>query len=116
MLYPIMPAKPSRYRPFPKRPSPSQADRPTASQRGYGSRWQTARETYLDSHPLCKRCGDAGIVEEATVVDHIIPHKGNQALFWDVEGNWQPLCARCHGIKSATQDGGFGRTPQRLPT
>ena len=31
----------------------------------------------------------------ATVVDHIIPHKGDSDLFWD-ESNWQSLCKRCH--------------------
>ena len=31
----------------------------------------------------------------ATVVDHIVPHKGDMALFWD-KSNWQGLCAHCH--------------------
>lgn len=42
------------------------------------------------------------------MVDHIIPHKGDQSLFWD-QMNWESLCARCHGLKTATEDGGFGR-------
>jgi shikimate kinase len=33
--------------------------------------------------------------EVATVVDHIKPHRGDQALFWD-KNNWQPLCTHCH--------------------
>lgn len=44
----------------------------------------------------------------ATVVDHITPHKGDKALFWQ-RANWQPLCKRCHDIKTAIEDGGFGR-------
>lgn len=32
---------------------------------------------------------------EATVVDHITPHRGDKALFWD-SANWQSLCAECH--------------------
>jgi 5-methylcytosine-specific restriction protein A len=42
------------------------------------------------------------------VVDHIVPHKGEKVAFWN-RANWQPLCKRCHDIKTATEDGGFGR-------
>jgi len=76
--------------------------RATSTQRGYGSRWQKARATFLGQHPECARCG-----ADATVVDHIIPHKGDQQLFWDTS-NWQPLCKRCHDAKTASEDGGFG--------
>ncbi|WP_349253802.1 HNH endonuclease signature motif containing protein [Bradyrhizobium sp. CB2312] len=31
----------------------------------------------------------------AVVVDHIKPHRGDRALFWD-KGNWQPLCTHHH--------------------
>ncbi|WP_317617964.1 HNH endonuclease [Rhodobacter capsulatus] len=31
----------------------------------------------------------------ASVVDHITPHRGNKALFWD-RYNWQALCKPCH--------------------
>jgi 5-methylcytosine-specific restriction endonuclease McrA len=40
-------------------------------------------------------CEDAGRIVQASVVDHIKPHKGNQALFWN-PANWQSLCKRCH--------------------
>lgn len=43
----------------------------------------------------------------ASVVDHVIPHRGDKALFWDSD-NWQPLCKPCHDRKTAAQDGGFG--------
>lgn len=66
--------------------------RPSATERGYDSRWRKARLEFLAVRPWCftKGCGAA-----ATVVDHIIPHRGDQKLFWD-RSNWQPLCARCH--------------------
>lgn len=64
--------------------------RPTASQRGYDSKWRKARETFLATFPFCVRCG-----AKATVVDHSTPHKGNQQLFWDMS-NWAPSCAHCH--------------------
>jgi len=34
-----------------------------------------------------------------TQTDHIIPHRGDQALFWD-ETNWQRLCLPCHSRKT----------------
>ncbi|GLQ31653.1 HNH endonuclease [Litoribrevibacter albus] len=82
--------------------------RGTAAQRGYGSRWQKARLGFLRNNPLCLHCHAEGLTISATVVDHIIPHKGDMALFWD-RANWQPLCKRHHDIKTATEDGGFGR-------
>jgi len=83
--------------------------RPSANERGYGAAWQRARADFLKSHPLCSRCQANGRIVSATVVDHIIPHKGDDRLFWDSENNWQPLCQRCHNEKTATEDGGFGR-------
>jgi len=69
--------------------------RPSAVKRGYNSRWQKARATYLRSHPFCTECEKQGRTVPATVVDHIEPHRGDQELFWDKD-NWQPLCKRCH--------------------
>ena len=69
--------------------------RKTAAQRGYGSKWQKYRAGYLRSHPLCSMHMKRGLVVEATVVDHIKPHKGDQALFWD-PANHQALCKACH--------------------
>jgi 5-methylcytosine-specific restriction endonuclease McrA len=40
-------------------------------------------------------CSKEGIPRAATVVDHIIPHKGDQKLFWN-QDNWQPLCKTHH--------------------
>ncbi|MNY21286.1 HNH endonuclease [compost metagenome] len=81
--------------------------RGTATERGYNSQWRKARKGFLLKHPLCKHCRDRDRLTEATVVDHIIPHKGDKELFWDRQ-NWQPLCKKCHDIKTATEDGGFG--------
>ena len=70
-------------------------DRANANQRGYGGRWQKARATFLRQHPLCEMHQARGQVVAATVVDHKVPHRGDQALFWDTS-NWQALCKRCH--------------------
>lgn len=75
----------------------------TAAQRGYGYRWQKARATFLKSHPLCIRCQAEGRIEPATVVDHRIPHRGDQALFWD-QTNWDPLCAHHHSADKQREE------------
>lgn len=75
----------------------------SAAKRGYGSRWQRASKRYLQSHPLCAKCAKDGRYTKATVVDHIVPHRGDPALFWD-ESNWQPLCKPCHDHKTLTED------------
>lgn len=82
-------------------------DRGSPTARGYNSKWRKARTTYLRHHPLCAECDCHGRVVPATVVDHVIPHKGNQQLFWDTS-NWQSLCKSCHDAKTAREDGGFG--------
>lgn len=83
--------------------------RGNSSQRGYGYKWQVARKRHLVEHPLCVECESNGIVKAADVVDHIIPHKGDQQLFWD-ESNWQSLCSTCHNRKTATQDSNFAHS------
>ena len=100
---------PKRARTLKSRSMPRGEQRRTAAQRGYGHRWQVARLEFLRAHPLCVLCEAAGLLTAATVVDHITPHKGNYDLFWD-QRNWQPLCRTCHNRKTATEDGGFGRT------
>ncbi len=70
-----------------------------ADARGYDARWRAARKRYLSRHPLCVECLKENKLTPATVVDHIIPHRGDQKLFWD-ENNWQPLCRDCHDRKT----------------
>ena len=71
--------------------------------RGYNSKWRRESKKFLEIHPLCVRCLEKGIATPATVVDHIIPHRGDQELFWD-RSNWQPLCKKCHDRKTMTED------------
>lgn len=85
-----------------------EAQRENAAARGYGHKWREAREGYLRAHPLCASCSTDAVPVMATVVDHIIPHKGDRALFWQ-RSNWQGLCKPCHDRKTAREDGGFGR-------
>ena len=102
-----MPSKPPVHRPPGVRSGAEvkaalDRQRPSASRRGYGSRWRRARLAFLARHPLCASCQGQGRVVPATVVDHVVPHRGDQALFWD-EANWAPACKRCHDAKTALQ-------------
>lgn len=73
-----------------KRRAETDKCRPNANDRGYDSKWSKARRAFLDKHPDCVMCG-----KPAVVVDHIKPHKGDRALFWNSR-NWQPLCTHHH--------------------
>ena len=80
-----------------------QPDRPSAAKRGYNSKWRRLSKVYLRKHPMCVRCLQQGRYVPATVVDHIIPHRGTPALMWD-ESNWQALCKPCHDKKTGNED------------
>jgi 5-methylcytosine-specific restriction endonuclease McrA len=72
--------------------------RPSATDRGYDSRWQKARAAFLQKHPDCIMCG-----KPAVVVDHIEPHRGDKAKFWNSR-NWQPLCTHHHSSTKQSQE------------
>jgi 5-methylcytosine-specific restriction endonuclease McrA len=61
----------------------------------YGRRWQRERLAFLALHPLCVMCSTDTHPVNATVVDHITPHNGDEVMFFD-QRNWQPLCKACH--------------------
>src|SRR5262245_11080044 len=63
------------------------------------ARWRRLRRQVLDDEPLCRHCRHEGRVEPATEVDHIIPHRGDEVLFWDAR-NLQPLCGAHHRAKT----------------
>jgi len=91
---------PMRAKPMPgKRLKPR--PRKSARKRGYTHRWDQFAKRYLSEHPLCAECKRQGKIRPATCVDHIVPHRGNPALFWAVESNVQALCASCHAEKTA---------------
>jgi 5-methylcytosine-specific restriction protein A len=80
-------------------------DKMTTAERGYGAKWQRARDNYLRLHPLCVMCEAEGRVKVATVVDHRTPHRGDQVLFWD-ESQWQSLCATHHSSDKQRSENG----------
>lgn len=69
----------------------------------YGAKkWRDASRAWLARFPLCCDCGELGVVEAATDVDHKEPHRGDLKKFWD-RRNWQSLCKRCHSRKTARE-------------
>lgn len=58
-------------------------------------RWKAIRSQRLNEDPLCKYCMDRGKATPATIIDHINPHRGDEALFFNYL-NTQSLCKACH--------------------
>jgi 5-methylcytosine-specific restriction enzyme A len=83
------------------------AARKTSHERGYNKRWHDARIEYLNQHRHCVECSKDGVLTVATVVDHIVPHKGDMVRFWQRD-NWQSLCRAHHASKTAREDGRWG--------
>jgi 5-methylcytosine-specific restriction protein A len=104
----MMPTSPPRHTPAGHRTREQyrrdlDRQRGTPAQRGYDAAWFKASKAFLAAHPWCVCCG-----KPATVVDHIRPHRGDRALFWD-RTNWQPMTKPCHDRKTATVDRSAGR-------
>lgn len=59
------------------------------------ARWQRLRGDQLRKIPWCERCDQHGRTAPATVVDHKIPHKGDEQLFFDPT-NLQSMCKPHH--------------------
>lgn len=81
---------------------PLHPDRPSAAKRGYSSKWQRVSKAYLRKHQLCVKCMAEGKYVTATVVDHIVPHRGDHYLMWS-DTNWQALCKSCHDRKTGNE-------------
>ena len=70
--------------------------------------WQALRGQQLRLEPTCRLCRQAGRVTPATVADHVEPHRGDRARFFD-SNNLMSLCATCHNaIKQQTEKRGLG--------
>ncbi len=70
--------------------------------------WKKLRAWFLTKpeHVICEWI-DRNVQPTTTEVDHIVPHRGNWALFIDPK-NLQGLCRVHHAQKTAKEDGGFG--------
>ena len=81
-----------------RRRGEADARRPNARQRGYTTKWEHERADFLRLHPRCAMCG-----KPATVVDHIVLHRGDMKLFWR-RSNWQSLCEFDHNSTKQRQE------------
>lgn len=66
-------------------------------------RWDKLSRRYRRHHPLCTFCKREGRISLATVVDHIVPHRGNRELLFDMN-NLQGLCTPCHNSTKQIED------------
>ena len=80
-------------------------DRPGSAQRGYDMRWRRAssawlREQFAAGEVRCAGCGKLLDASRRDIhVDHIVPHRGDETLFWD-QANWQAMHSACHSRKT----------------
>ena len=78
-------------------------NRPSYSNLYRSARWQALRKRVLFESPTCLECSKENRVSLATIVDHIVSHKGNEELFWQYS-NLQPLCKQCHDRKTSREE------------
>lgn len=80
---------------------PREGDRPNVDVRKlYRSpRWARLRRSVQQADPFCASCRSEGRLEVWTDLDHIQPHRGDLARFWDVT-NLAGLCHRHHAQKT----------------
>ncbi|AWJ83341.1 HNH endonuclease [Azospirillum sp. TSH58] len=65
--------------------------------------WLKLRAWRLSVEPLCRMCAADGRVEAATICDHVVPHRGDRALFFD-GANTQSLCKPCHDGRKQSEE------------
>lgn len=84
----------------PLAPAPARAPtlgRGSARERGYDAAWDRASRQFLREHPLCRGCLAMGLVRPSALTDHVVPHKGDRARFWD-RSLWQASCRWHHDV------------------
>lgn len=108
-----MPSRPKVFR-AQHQPTPQQSKaeyeqrRGSARERGYGHRWDQTSAGFKRRHQLCLGCEAVGRVTATTTTDHVVPHKGNMAIFWDAS-RWQPACDWHHSAVKQQLEGMFER-------
>jgi 5-methylcytosine-specific restriction enzyme A len=70
-------------------------------------RWKAYRKTHIERSPLCVMCEREGRAVLGSIVDHIIPHRGDVSLFWAMDGV-QTLCVRHDSLKRLRENGLLG--------
>ena len=77
--------------------------------------WRRISRRQLDAEPCCRLCASHGLVVPASLVDHVVAHRGDPKAFWEVEpgpssSSLQSLCAQCH---SSAKRIGYARAVRR---
>ena len=77
--------------------------------RRYDKTWSKIRTRYLDAHPLCEDCLEAGRTTPAAEVHHVVPlgHGGSHDA-----SNLRALCKPCHSRQSALDGDRWRRGPR----
>ncbi len=83
------------------------------------ARWAAIRQVVLADQPLCVRCLAEGVVEPATVVNHVHRHGGDEIKFF--AGPFEGICKPHHDRdvqreERASQDGGRGVESRQPPS
>ena len=87
------------------KPEPKQQRRASAAYHGWYSKpiWtKRLRPDQLAREPFCRVCAAQGYRTRATVVDHVIPFRGDWGLFVS-PSNHQSLCKYHHDQKTARE-------------
>ncbi|HWX48139.1 MAG TPA: HNH endonuclease signature motif containing protein [Roseomonas sp.] len=80
------------------------AQRGSASSRGYDRQWRRLRDVVLAEEPLCRFCLELGRLTPAREVDHIEPIARRPDLRL-VRTNLRPLCTPCHSRRTGRDRG-----------
>ena len=82
-----------------------QRDRDQPIRRNYKTaRWQRLRwSVLLRDLFTCRRCRRLEADTSQLVADHIIPHRGDETLFWN-DANLQCLCKSCHDSTKQSEE------------
>lgn len=73
-------------------------------------RWKLRRAAQLKREPKCRYCAAMGKSRIATVANHVIPHRGDEYLFW--HGKLESVCKACHDARvQRAEVHGFDASP-----
>ncbi len=72
------------------------AERESASERGYDANWHKVSRMHLNEFPLCQECEKHGKITAAILTHHIRRIvDGGDRLEWE---NLESLCVECHDV------------------
>jgi 5-methylcytosine-specific restriction protein A len=82
--------------------------------RFYDAAWAASAREFKRQHPFCLGCAAVGQRMPTTIVDHIVPHRGDRAKFND-PNNRQPACEWHHNAIKPILEGQYERGEVGIP-